>query len=164
VLEMAGQPEEVTMLQQQPDAKITLPAQGADLHTARSADHARLDGRGVMEHWTNKDEWVDWQFKVSRPGVFDVAIVTSEQKYGKGWDGGHRVTLDVAGKQMKGVVSNDGHLENPSNPYWPYVISKIGQVEIGKTGTYRMALKPESIQTPQGFGFTLVDVMLSPHQ
>ena len=164
VLETAGQPDVVTMLQQQPDGKITLPAQGADLHTAGSANHARLDGRGVMEHWTNKDEWVDWQFKVSRPGIFDVAIVTSEQKYGKGWDGGHRVTLDVAGKQMKGVVANDGHLENPSNPYWPYVISKIGQVEIGKAGTYKMSLKPESIEAPQQFGFTLVAVTLEPHK
>lgn len=164
VLETAGPPDVVTMLQQQPDGKITLPAQGADLHTAGPANHARLDGRGVMEHWTNKDEWVDWQFKVSRPGFFDVAIITSEQKYGKGWEGGHRVMLDVAGKQMKGVVANDGHLENPSNPYWPYVISKIGQVEIRNAGTYKMSLKPESIIAPQQFGFTMVAVTLEPHK
>jgi alpha-L-fucosidase len=164
VLETSGQPDVVTLLQQQPDGKITLPASIADLHPAASGPHARPDSRGVMERWTNKDEWLDWQFQVSSPGVFDLAVITSEQKYGKGWEGGHSIILDTAGKQIHGVVSNDGHVDNPSNPYWPYVISKLGQVEIAKGGSYKMSLKPESIVAPKQFGLTLVSVTLVPHK
>jgi alpha-L-fucosidase len=163
VLETGGLPEVVTTLSQQPGGKITLPALNGQMHDTRQA---RLDSRGVVERWLDKNEWEDWKFQVSSPGEFDVTIITSEQKYGKGWEGGHHVTLNVAsnvaGNDLRGVISNDGHLENPSNPYWPYVVSKIGQVRIPKAGTYTLTLKPESIEAQQKLGLTLVSVVLTP--
>jgi len=117
-----------------------------------------------MEFWTSPADWIDWKFQAFKPQTYDVSMITSEQKYGKGWDGGHKVALRVAGKDLRGTVSKDQVLENPSNPYWPYVISKLGSVTIEKPGTYTMELKPEIIESAGKFGLTLVSVTLTPRR
>jgi alpha-L-fucosidase len=157
VLDTTGsRPDFVSMLQQQPDASITLPAHLGQAHGAL----LRIDTRGVTEHWTDKNDWLEWEFQVSHPGSFEVALITSEQKYGADWEGGHKVDINVAGQDLKGVVDRDGKLENPSNPYWPYVRSNLGRLKIDKAGTYKLSLKPESIESAKKLGLTLVSVKM----
>jgi len=115
-----------------------------------------------VEHWTKKDEWVEWKFQVSQPGTFAIRVITSEQKYGNGWEGGHHVTVGVGGKTLDAVIKNDGKLDNPGNPYWPYVISKVGTVTLDKAGEYQLSLKPQSIESPKGYGLTLVSLEMEP--
>ena len=161
VLDLAGDARVDPLLQQQPDMTVTLPPQLGDLH--KSADsQVRFDTRGVMERWTNAKDWIEWKFKVNHPGAFDVELVTSQQKYGNGWDGGQHVTLDIASQKVAGVVAENAKEENPSNPYWPYVISKIGRVQIDEKGTYTASLKPDEIPAGQKYGLTLVAVRLAP--
>jgi alpha-L-fucosidase len=154
--DLKGKLEVEPMLQQQPDGSVTLPAYLGTLHGTK----ARLDSRGVIERWTDGGEWMEWDFLVSRPGEFEVELVTSEQKYGQGWEGGHRVSAVVAGAQVAGVVNNDGKLENPSNPYWPYVRSRIGVVRIGESGKQHLVLRADSIEAGKNWGLTLVSVVL----
>ena len=161
VLETAGRPEAVTTLLQQPDSTVTLPAYLGDVHSASGDAGLKFDSRGVAEHWIDKGAWLDWEFRVSSPGEFNVALLTSEQKYGRGWEGGHRVRVDVAGKELNGVVDNNGRVENPSNPYWTYVKSNIGKVRIDKPGLYKLSLKPETIESAKKLGLTLVSVKLA---
>ncbi|PYS88590.1 MAG: alpha-L-fucosidase [Acidobacteria bacterium] len=161
VLETGGDVVADTTLLQQPDQSITLPAFLSNVH-ATGETGLRFDSRGVAERWLNKDEWVDWEFKVSNPGTFDVVVLTSEQKYGRDWEGGHEVSLDVAGHKLKGMVENNGKKVPAANPYWPYVISKIGSVTIDKAGKYSLSLKPDSIRSEKKLGLTLVSVKLVP--
>lgn len=164
VLELSGNPDVVTSLLQQPDASVTLPAYLAQVHAPSGKPELRFDGRGVAERWTNKDEWLEWDFRVSKPGTFHVSLVTSEQKDGTNWEGGHVVSVEVAGQTLKTVIDRDERVENPSNPYWPYVRSNAGTVRIEKPGTYKVAVKPESIEAQKKLGFTLVSVDLKPAQ
>jgi alpha-L-fucosidase len=158
-LDLSGDLKVDTILMQQPEGNITLPAFLGNLH--RSSDQGlRFDSRGVAERWTSKDDWLDWQFKITRPGTFDVVIVTSEQKYGRDWEGGHTVALDVAGQKISGAVENNGKEENPVNPYWPYVVSKVGQITLAKPGQFNLSLKPEMIKADKKLGLTLVSVKL----
>lgn len=160
-LDLAGNADVDKMLLQQPDGTVTLPAFLGNMH--RSSDQGlRFDSRGVAERWTSKDDWLDWQFKVMRPGAFDVVIVTSEQKYGRGWEGGHVLALDLAGQKFSGTVKNDAKEENPVNPYWPYVVSKIGRIELAKAAQFNLSLKPETIVADKKLGLTLVSVKLIP--
>jgi hypothetical protein len=99
---------------------------------------------------------------VNAAGTFDVELITSQQKYGRGWDGAQRVALDVASQKLSAVVTDDGKLDNPSNPYWPYVNSKVGRVRIEKSGKYDLSLKLEEIPAGQVYGLTLVSVRLLP--
>jgi alpha-L-fucosidase len=160
VLEIEGPPLVDTGLIQQPDRSVTLPAYLAHLHKTASPPNLGLDSRGVIEKWLNKDEQVSWDFKVTSPGTFDVVVLTSEQKYGRDWEGDHQVAIEVAGSLLRGAIANQGREVNPRNPYWKYVISKIGQVKIDKPGRHSLALKPETIQTGKQLGLTLVSVKL----
>ena len=163
-LEIQGGPQVESSLIQQPDNSVTLPAFLADVHKAAQGPNLGFDSRGVIEKWLNKDEWVNWDFKVSRPGTFEVVVLTSEQKYGRDWEGGHKVTIEVAGQKLQDSITDEGKELNPVNPYWKYVISKVGQVRIIKPGKYSLTLKPETIQTDKKLGLTLVSVKLTPVQ
>ncbi|MCI0388988.1 MAG: alpha-L-fucosidase [Acidobacteria bacterium] len=160
VLELRGQPQVESALTQQPDQSVTLPAYMAEVHKAASPQQLRLDSRGVIERWLTRDEWVSWDFKVTRPGTFELLVLTSEQKYGRDWEGGHQVAAEVAGKKLQGTIADHGKEENPTNPYWKYVVSKIGRVSLDKAGKYKLALKPETVQSAKGLGLTLVSVKL----
>lgn len=161
VLETAGDVVVDNSLLQQPDDSITLPAFLSNVH--RSGDAGlRFDSRGVAERWLNKDEWVDWDFKISKPGTFDVVVLTSEQKYGANWEGGHVITVETAGQKLNGTVNDEGKIENPANPYWKYVTSRIGRITIDRAGKYSLSLKPDAIRAEKKLGFTLVSVRLVP--
>ena len=164
VLDVAGETEFDPSLMQQPDSSITLPAFLSNVHKASGNEGLRFDSRGVAERWIDKNDWVDWDFKVSKPGTFDVVVLTSEQKYGRDWEGGHKIALEVNGQQLAGTVDNDGKEENEANPYWKYVISKMGTVKVDKAGKYSLSLKPETIQAEKKLGLTLVSVKLVPVQ
>jgi alpha-L-fucosidase len=160
-LDIAGHAKVDPSLQQQPDGTITLPAHLSESHKS-AGSKMQPDSRGVMERWTSAQDWVEWSFKVNGPGTFDVELITSQQKYGGGWDGGQRVTLDIASQKLSAVVSDGGRVDNPSNPYWPYMVSKMGRIRIGKSGEHRLSLKPEEIPAGQMYGLTLVSIRLAP--
>jgi alpha-L-fucosidase len=117
-LEVSGKPEVDPALQQQPDRTVTLPAYLSELHKSAGSE-ARLDSRGVMERWFNAHDWMEWSFKVNHPGAFDVQLITSQQKYGNGWDGGQRVIIEALSQSLAGVITDGGRLDNPANPIGP---------------------------------------------
>lgn len=162
VLEVDGETAADTALMQQPDSTVTLPAFLANVHKTAGEDSLRFDTRGVVERWLNKEEWLDWNFKLTRPGAFKVIVLTSEQKYGRDWEGGHQLQIEVAGQKLSGTVDNDGKEDNPANPYWKYVISEMGTVKINGPGRYRLMVRPETIRSEKQLGVTLVSVKLIP--
>jgi len=163
VLDVAGKVSVDPSLQQQPDGAITLPPLLGNLHKSEGSD-VRLDSRGVTERWTRAADWIDWSYKVNHPGEFSVEMVTSQQKYGNGWDGDQRVRLKIGDHELAGVVADNGKEVNPANPYWPYVITKLGRVKLDRTGTYTLSLKPEDIPAGQKYGLTLVAIRMEPVQ
>ena len=84
------------------------------------------------------------------------------QKVRRAWDGGHELAIKIGDQTLKGTVKDDGQEKDPSNPYWPYVISKMGRVTLSKSGKLEASLKPESIKTDKTFGLTLVAIRLVP--
>jgi hypothetical protein len=91
-----------------------------------------------------------------------VVAVTSEQKDGRNWEGGHRVAVEVAGQSVKDVIDRDGKSVNPRNPYWPYVTSNLGTVKLAKAGSYKLSFQPEQVENAKKLGLTLVSVRLVP--
>lgn len=162
VLEVEGEVAADTALMQQPDNSVTLPAFLANVHNIAGENSLRFDSRGVVERWLNKEEWLDWDFKVTRGGAYKVIVLTSEQKYGRDWEGGHQLQIEVAGQKLSAAVNNNGKEENPANPYWKYVISELGTVKIDGPGSYRLSVKPELVRSEKQLGITLVSVKLIP--
>jgi alpha-L-fucosidase len=162
VLDIQGDIQADASLMQQPDDSVTLPAFLSNVHKSDEKNGLRFDSRGVAERWLDKNDWLEWDFKVSKPGSFDVVVLTSEQKYGRDWEGGHKLEIEAAGQKLQATVGNDGKEENPANPYWKYVISNMGRIRIEKAGTFNLSLKPEMIETAKKLGLTLVSVKLIP--
>jgi alpha-L-fucosidase len=150
-----------TSLLQQPDHTVNLSAQLGTPHKTEGSE-LRFDSRGVAERWTRPGDSLEWSFKVNHPGEFDVELVTSQQKYGNGWDGGQHVKLAIGGHELSGLVGDNGKQDNPANPYWPYVISKMGKVRLEKAETYKVSLNADTIPADQKYGLTLVTVRLVP--
>ncbi len=162
VLETDGALDVQDGVLQQPDGSVTLPANLGALHTTSGkAPQMQIDTRGVAARWTKVDDWMNWGFR-SAPGRFNVVVITSQTKDGKDWEGGHEIVISVDGKEIKGVISDDGHVENPSNPYWPYVESKIGILALPQGALHVLSLKAEKIEAGKNLGFTLVQVKLVP--
>ncbi|HWR37451.1 MAG TPA: alpha-L-fucosidase [Clostridia bacterium] len=162
VLEIDGAPKVERAVVQQPNGQLALPAFLGEVHKTASGPGLRFDSRGVVERWTNTGEWMSWKVRVSRPGEFEVQLLSSEQKYGKAWEGGHKVGVEVAGQQVAGTVNRDNVEQDPTSPYWKHVVSNIGRVKIDKAGQYTLNLMPEKIEAAQNLGLTLVSVKLVP--
>ena len=160
-LDFSGDVKVDPSLKQQPDGSIVLPPSLGDLHKS-SGSEVRLDSRGVVEGWTRASDWIEWNFKVNRPGAFEVELITSQQKYGTGWDGGQKLALQVASQKLDATLANDGPEQNPANPYWPYVISKLGRIHVDKSGSYTAAIRPTDIPAGQTLGLTVVSLRLIP--
>jgi alpha-L-fucosidase len=161
-LEVMGEPQVDTMLTQQPDGTITLPAHLSEVHRGAAGEGLRFDTRGVAERWTDRGEWLSWDFRAVSPGEYEVQVVTSEQKYGRDWEGGHELLIESAGQSLRGKVERDGKEQDPANPYWPYVVSGLGRLRVEKAGRYGLSLKPQTLRSDKKLGLTLVNVRLVP--
>ncbi|HLJ46910.1 MAG TPA: alpha-L-fucosidase [Bryobacteraceae bacterium] len=162
-LDIDGSPHVDTMLQQQPDGVVTLPAYLGDLHKP-AGSKARFDSRGVVEFLTDPGHSIAWAFRARRSGTYAVELITSGQKYGKGWDGGQKITILVGSQNVAGVVADNGTENDPASPYWRHVVSKLGTVHIDKPGTYSATVLADGIPPDQKFGLTLVSLKLTPEQ
>jgi len=161
-LDIDGEPDVDPSIIQQPNGVADLYAYLGTPHKAESGSSLRTDSRGVAEHWTNKADWLDWNFKLAQPGNFNVVVVTSSQKNNHKWEGGHKVAIEMAGQKLEGKINKDGQDADPVKPYWDYIDSNIGQVNIEKGGEYTLSLRPEAIESAQNLGLTLVEVKLVP--
>jgi hypothetical protein len=116
----------------------------------------------VTTGWTAAGGSIDWTFKLNRPGAFEVEVITSEQKDGRNWDGGQTVAVTAGGQSTLGAIAKEGRELNPANPYWPYVVSKLGRLSINKAGEQQLSIKATDIPAGQKFGLTVVAVRLVP--
>jgi alpha-L-fucosidase len=162
VLEIDGAPRVDPALVQQPDGTVELKAHHARIQSTAKEPTLKFDARGVAERWTSEADGLSWTFKLVTPGTFRLQLVTSEKKYGEGWEGGHKVVADVGGTKISGTVEANEKRIPAHNPYWPYVVSKLETITLDKPGTVTVSLKPEKIAGEKKFGLTLVALELVP--
>ncbi len=164
-LDLAGDPEVQPGLRQQPDAKITLSPAFADIAAPAGEPQLLVDNRGVTTRWFDPAESMSWNFHVSKPGGFEVVLITSEaraQQGGDSWEGGHRVRIESGGQQIEGVVTGTKRIRNERNPRWRDVRTVIGTLRIPRPGKAMLAVRPLAIVKDGNMGFTLRAVQLVP--
>jgi len=136
VLEIEGKPEvEVTAssVQQMEDGKILLKAADATIH-GDTAQYESGGGKDNIGFWTNSNDFVEWNFKVSRPGGFSVTIAFACEQ----GTGGSEYTVAVAGKDLSGKVRETGD-------WTTFVTDELGVVEIPNAGQYTLTVKPRTM-------------------
>jgi hypothetical protein len=110
---------------------IRLHAKDARVH-AKNMRYEPQSYKNTLGYWTKPEDWVDWEFEVTKPGRYEVEIT---QGCGKG-SGGAEVAVEAGGSTLKFTVIETGHFQN-------FIQRTIGEVELA-AGKQTLAVKPQT--------------------
>ena len=129
--------------------RILLPVTLAGIHNPGYGDHAKIEtkyGKPNIGYWTDARAWVQWSFKVSQAGPFEViaelAIEAPETKF---------EVIAGSSKLQVSVTSTGG--------YDKFKEVSLGQIEISKAGVHTLQIKPIKAQWKP---MNLQSVLLAP--
>jgi alpha-L-fucosidase len=154
VLEIEGEADVDETPLQQPDGTLTLPAHMAELH-----GNIRVDRTSAIDGWRATDDWLSWDFKVTRPGEFEVQVLTIHRRQ---WRGDHGVKVAVGGQELSAELAPDEKIESPRAQYFPEYASRVGGVAIAEAGSARLELRAGKIDPEAPGGPTVSAVRLVP--
>ena len=134
VLKVRGALDVETVLPMaQKDGALILSAEAAYLHNNEGSRDVRVqdrDGRANLGYWTDAEAWVEWSFKIDKPGRYEVLaeLAIEEEKTC------FRLVLPDQQKTVE-LASTGG--------YGDYVNKSLGTVNFDKAGEYTLQIKPE---------------------
>ncbi|HTU19202.1 MAG TPA: sulfatase-like hydrolase/transferase [Gemmataceae bacterium] len=114
---------------QKKDGTVTLPARTAEVHGIQLR-YEPLPHKNTLGFWTRADDWVSWNFTLTKPGLFDVSVL---QGCGKG-QGGSEVAVSLDGHELTFTVEDTGHFQN-------FKARTIGRIELSKPGRHALTVK-----------------------
>jgi alpha-L-fucosidase len=128
VLEVKGKLDiEKVLPGQEADGSMVLPAPLAEIHGGGAQVESK-GGQANIGYWTNSRDWVSWQFKLEKPGRFDVmATVATPAESSK-------FEVAVGEQKLAAQVAKTGDYET-------FKTVKLGEVRLEK-GTYELSIKP----------------------
>ncbi len=133
VLEIKGVPEVLpSSITQASNGSLTLTADQATLHGSRINVEDRSDSPNIG-YWTNADEYIEWNFKITKPGQFGVSLEVACEPA----SAGSEYTLTLGDSQLTGKVKDTGSWDK-------YTKVALGNIEIAKKGTYKLTIKAKS--------------------
>ena len=165
VLEIEGDADVEKTISQQVNGKITLP--GVSAKATKNGEEAKINfnGRGGgADGWTENGITLGWEFKVEKPGTYQVDLVTTETgSHGSPtWQGDHEINLSVNGKALPVKIVADSKEVNPRNLYWKKIHTNGGVITFDKPGTYQMTMVAEKVSAEKPAGFTFREINLIP--
>jgi len=118
---------QASTITQEADGSLVLPAIEARLHGDQLKYEAG-DQHDNIGYWLNPDEWVDWEFKATKAGKFEV-------------------TADIAGLDTTSFVVGLGSQKvkttvNATGDYAKFRVTKIGTLEIAVPGPVMLTFRP----------------------
>jgi len=123
---------EKVLPKQAADGTVTLPAPMADIHDVGGGQMPQVEskyGKPNIGFWLDDRDWISWQFKIVKPGRFDVVTSIACPASGSKFE----VTL--AGQKQIAEAPNTGSYED-------FKTTKLGTVEISRKGPSELSIKP----------------------
>lgn len=172
VLEIAGKPDIELQIPKQNDAGvIKLTASEATLHGTTF----KCQGSGADENigfWLDKNDWVSWDFKVTKPGKFDVHVTLACEPASAGSTFDmtlnqqsnvavkavlprkrSKVSVKLAEQKLSGKVESTGGWDK-------FVDVNLGTLTIAQPGRCTLSIKPT--EKPHDAVMNLKSVVLKP--
>jgi arylsulfatase A-like enzyme len=115
---------------QSADGVIELPARTAEIHGIQ-VRYEPAPHKNTIGFWTRPDDYVSWEFTVTRAGQFSVEVL---QGCGKG-QGGSEVELDFGSQKLRISVEDTGGFQN-------FKPRTIGTVTLEKAGRRTLVVRP----------------------
>lgn len=111
---------------------IALPAKCADLH-GTSIRYEPEPHQNTIGGWTQVEDWVGWDFEVTKPGVFRLVI---QQGCASG-DGGSEVTFAIGEQRITTTVVETGGTRN-------FIERPLDVFKLDRPGRYTLTVKPKA--------------------
>ncbi|MGE9270235.1 MAG: alpha-L-fucosidase [Verrucomicrobiales bacterium] len=133
-VEVGGQLEiEDTGITQSKDGSLDLWADNAYIHNNEGSQNAALreypDGPPCIAYWTDKEATVEWDFKVTQPGTFEVIAEV-------GLEADSKLHYTVGDQTIEAEVAS-------TKSYGNYRKQPIGNFTLDKPGNYNLRIKPD---------------------
>ncbi len=116
--------------EQRADGSIVLLATNAVTH-GKQIRYEPQPHKNTIGYWTKTEDWVSWDFIVTKPGTFSATLT---QACGKG-SGGSEVAFSVGEQTIEDIVPDTGAFTN-------WVERTIGTFNLSTAGTYTITVKP----------------------
>ena len=128
------------------DGSVILSARDATIHGTKLRYEI---AKSTLGYWSNADDWVSWEFEITKPGELFVDLT---QSCGADSAGSH-YTVEVADKKLKDKVQATGsfRLFRPR---------RLGTMQFEKPGLYTLAVRVQD--KPQLAVMDLRSIRLSP--
>lgn len=156
-LDIAGKPDVVPMLLQQPDGVIDLPSHMAEM---KAPEGTRIGRTGTVENWKTTDVKLAWTFRVFQPGRFEVVIRSHMNRHNLKGYGNHVAVVTAEGQTVKGKAGLKDMIMDEKVNHWHVGEGVIGTVRLDKPGVCTASLRAEKIDAKAGRGFTVAGVRL----
>lgn len=130
--EPKGDEKAAKVIRQAANGEVLLHARDVAIH-GTTVRYEPQPHKNTIGYWTKVDDWVSWDFELTRPGEFNVEIL---QGCGKG-SGGAAVEFSVGEQTLKTTIKDTGGFQN-------FVPRDIGALKFDKPGRYTLAVKPKT--------------------
>lgn len=156
-LDISGKPDVVPMLLQQPDGGIDLPSNMAKMAGPEST---RIGKAGNVEGWKTTDVSLTWNFRVFKPGRFEVIVRSHMNRHNLKWYGNHLACVTAGGQSVRGEAGLKDMIMDEKVNHWHVGEGVIGSVILDKAGVSELLLRAEKIDEKAGCGFVVAGVRL----
>jgi hypothetical protein len=134
-------------IKQEGTAPITLHASNAITHSVTMRYEPKPE-KNCLGYWINPRDWAEWEFEVTKPGAYEVAV-----KLGCGQgNGGSDVQVEVGGEKLSFQVEDTGD-------YHKYTQQRIGRVKFPTPGIYSLAVRPQNKKAGAVMDIRQVDLL-----
>jgi alpha-L-fucosidase len=131
-VDIEGKPDVDNTIRQAADGTMALAAADATIHGA-TARYEHGNQRDNIGFWTNKDDWVSWEFQLAAPGRFKVEVISSCEP-----TAGGEYTLQIGATQFQVEVGR-------TNGWSDFRSYAIGEVRLAAAGKVTVSVKPKSV-------------------
>ncbi|MBU2950879.1 alpha-L-fucosidase [Tamlana agarivorans] len=107
-----------------------------------------------------KGQALSWDFKIYKPGSYDVAVVTHVPK-NKKWESDGKMKANVAGQSVENLLIESKRMKSIAMPKSMKSYSSLGTVKIDNSGTYKLTLEVSSnfnVAKPRLYGVELIPI------
>jgi hypothetical protein len=111
---------------QMADGRVILNAQDAVVHGKRLRYQSQKDALG---YWFNADDWISWQFEITKPGKLVVELLASCDAD----SAGSHYTVEVGQQRLRDKVQN-------TQSFRRFLARRAGTLEFDKPGTYTLSI------------------------
>lgn len=134
VLDIEGEPKIVPLAaKQSATGDVELEAAQVTIH-GESAKYESGDGKDTIGFWTNPEDWLSWDLRITQPGTFLVSVTYACESSQEGSE----YVVSIGEQEINAKVSGTGQWSD-------FRTEEIGSLRIPAAGSCTLMVKPKSM-------------------